>query len=153
SEAPGSKLSLMMIPGGPYRWLIGPRSDDLRYSTRSDLQLWVNGAPWGPAHSEHSLIRQGNTHAFSHWRDTLYFSIPVELNNDQSKLTISYKVKLIPNLLFGLLGATIACIFFSSRRNPQYAYSISLFIAFVLRTIPLILVYFAIFYFLTIIYG
>src|SRR5215468_10087458 len=47
--------------------LFGSRGDGPD-GPRSNLRLWVNGEPWGPPHSDYTVIRAGETRAFSHWK-------------------------------------------------------------------------------------
>ena len=49
-------------------------ADDDLQPTRSALRVYENGVPLGPAHAPHSTIRHLGAGAFSHWKDTIYFS-------------------------------------------------------------------------------
>ncbi len=42
--------------------------------TTSRLVLYEDDRELGPAHAQHDAIREGGRGAYSHWRDTLYFS-------------------------------------------------------------------------------
>lgn len=48
--------------------------DDIDNPARSELQLFEDGKPLGPAHSDHSRIRLVGGGLYSHWRRCLYFS-------------------------------------------------------------------------------
>jgi hypothetical protein len=53
--------------------LFASGGDNLSTST-SNVILYENGLPLGPAHSLHATIRTVGNGAFSHWRNLLYFS-------------------------------------------------------------------------------
>ena len=48
--------------------------DNLDNPARSDLQLFEDGRPLGPAHADHSRIRLVGGEPYSHWKRCLYFS-------------------------------------------------------------------------------
>ena len=90
--------------------LFGSRGDGPD-GPRSDLRLWVNGEPWGPPHGDYTVIRAGQTRAFSHWRDHVYFALP-DITNDASVIvTSTYSIGLRAQFFVGLLVATAASVF------------------------------------------
>jgi hypothetical protein len=48
---------------------------------RSNLKLWINGQPAGPAHTIHEEIRKQGAGRYSHWGDALLFSLPADSEN------------------------------------------------------------------------
>lgn len=48
--------------------------DNMNNPARSDLQLFEDGKPLGPAHSDHNRIRLIGGGLYSHWESNLYFS-------------------------------------------------------------------------------
>lgn len=49
-------------------------ADDEAGPRRSTARVYEDGVPLGPPHALHATIRNAGSGAFSHWRDTLYFS-------------------------------------------------------------------------------
>jgi len=47
--------------------------NDIDNPTKSDLQLWEDERPLGPAHAKHNRIRNAGTGAYSHWGRRSYF--------------------------------------------------------------------------------
>lgn len=49
-------------------------ADNDQARANSPLLVYENGAPLGPAHASHAVIRNSGSGAYSHWKDDLYFS-------------------------------------------------------------------------------
>jgi hypothetical protein len=70
----GHAYLFQMHPIGP-GWLYGVASDGPA-EARSELQVTLAGTALGPAHAAHERIRKVGNGAYSHWRGTLYLSMP-----------------------------------------------------------------------------
>ncbi|MDP1749122.1 MAG: Stf0 family sulfotransferase [Reyranella sp.] len=67
-------------------------SDQAR--ANSPLLVYENGAPLGPAHASHAIIRNTGSGAYSHWKDDLYFS--TSDNSDPNLNGRRYEIALGP---------------------------------------------------------
>jgi SAM-dependent methyltransferase len=82
---------------GGYAWActldVDWSSDDLADGQRSQVMLLEDGAPLGPAHTLHDVIRSQGRGAFSHWSGQLYFSTSDNTNPNQNgkQYLLSYK--------------------------------------------------------------
>lgn len=88
-------------------------SGDASSSKRqSDLQVFENGIPLGPAHSQHDAVRLVGGGAYSHWGGALYFSSSD--NSDPRTNGRDYTIKVTPvlrwwiTLISILSGAALA---------------------------------------------
>lgn len=70
SRAIRHQVGCAYIVAGPF----GEPGDDGEAPRRSSLTLFENGAPLGPAHSGHHLVREQGLGHYSHWGDSLVFS-------------------------------------------------------------------------------
>lgn len=125
-QAEGSGASVYLVHvglKGRRGWIVNAIDDDVG---TSDLKLWVNGEEWGPPHAAHTLIRGGDTHAFSHWDGNVHLWLPAELANDAAEVRVQYSLRLPPVLLRNLVTATVGLIFlhlalFGGRREEVRA--------------------------------
>jgi SAM-dependent methyltransferase len=69
----------VIVEQGGFGWAV--KTSDLfaegdtgDFPLRSSLQIFENGVPLGPAHSDHASIRELGGGRFSHWGEWLYFS-------------------------------------------------------------------------------
>ena len=67
-----------------FETLFNTSGDTLDDPYRSNLRLWINGQPAGPAHTIHEEIRKQGGGRYSHWGDTLLFSLPADTTNETS---------------------------------------------------------------------
>jgi 2-polyprenyl-3-methyl-5-hydroxy-6-metoxy-1,4-benzoquinol methylase len=69
----------VIIEQGGFGWAIKTsdlfaEGDTVDLPLRSSLQIFENGVPLGPPHSDHASIRELGGGRFSHWGEWLYFS-------------------------------------------------------------------------------
>lgn len=64
----GGRSYTVRLPAG------APPGDSPDSPLRSAVQVFENGAPLGPPHSQHAHVAEHGAGRFSHWGDTLYFS-------------------------------------------------------------------------------
>jgi hypothetical protein len=85
------------------------KSDVNENTFQSDLKLWINGQPMGPAHfSAHDGIRDGGTSAYSHWNGYLIFALPAGVpNTAETYATIQYRLTPLPGVTLLLLLANV----------------------------------------------
>ncbi len=68
---------------------------------RSNLRLWINGQPTGPAHTIHEDIRKQGGGRYSHWGDRLLFSLPDGApNGPETTAVVTYSPR-IQRSLYG----------------------------------------------------
>jgi hypothetical protein len=68
--------------------------DNTEHPFRSFLKLWINGRKMGPAHEQHEMIREATTRGFSHWGQSVIFSLPPGVKNAPETIaTIGYNVR------------------------------------------------------------
>jgi hypothetical protein len=110
----------------PFRALFGAKGDRPGGEFRSDLQMWLNGEIWGPPHATFMAISQGNTRAFSHWKDKLYFALPGHIANDANvMLMLRYSVKLRWPYSVALAVLGLAMFILWVRTAPRWVLSAS----------------------------
>lgn len=83
-----------VIPDSGYSYylsLFASGGDNLSTST-SNVIIYENGIPLGPAHSIHNTIRTVGNGAFSHWRNSLYFSASDNSDPRTNGRVYTYKV-------------------------------------------------------------
>src|SRR5438552_7347963 len=111
SREAGDTHYAYVVPVGreqPLECCLDPRGDTNVHSMQSDLRLWINGREMGPAHTDHETIRNGQTTAFSHWQDVLYFSLPAELaNRGATRATVRYSLRPPRGMTWLLIGLTV----------------------------------------------
>lgn len=66
--------------------------DSPEHPQRSRFELLENGAPLGPPHAAHRLIREQGRGHYSHWQNCLYFS--TSDNSDPNRNGRSYRLRL-----------------------------------------------------------
>jgi hypothetical protein len=69
----------VIVEQGGFGWAIKTsdlfaEGDTVGLPLRSSLQIFENGVPLGPPHSDHASIREIGGGRFSHWGEWLYFS-------------------------------------------------------------------------------
>jgi hypothetical protein len=110
----------------PFRALLGAKGGRPGNPFRSDLELRVNGESWGPPHATFMAISQGDTRAFSHWKDRLYFALPSHIANDANvTVTLRYSVKLEDTYSVTLALLTLAMFTLWVRAAPRWFFSVS----------------------------
>jgi hypothetical protein len=108
----------------PFRTLFGAKGDRPGNQFRSDLELRVNGEIWGPAHAPFTVVNQGETRAFTHWIDRLFFALPAHFANDERvTLTLSYSVKLRDFYSVALAVLALATFILWVRAAPRWVFS------------------------------
>lgn len=90
------------------RLILNTKGDSNDNPLASDLTLRINGRAVDDPHKPHDQIAQAAP-SFSHWFDTLYFSLPrgVE-NNGAAQVTVRYPLRVKNGITTGLLLATAA---------------------------------------------
>ena len=78
-------------------------SDETNFQA-SRIELYEQGAPLGPPHTAHTVIRNQGSGGFSHWRDQLYFSASdnSDPNTNRRAYLLRYRATL-PVFLYVLL--------------------------------------------------
>jgi hypothetical protein len=81
----------------PWAWPIAHFEGDSNLNPQiSKLSLLENGQPIGKAHALHSVIRTSGLSHYSHWGDSLYFSVPD--CSDPRVNDRSYEIRIQPSL-------------------------------------------------------
>lgn len=90
-----------------YLPLFASGGDNLSTST-SNVTIYENGLPLGPAHSLHATVRTVGKGAFSHWRNSLYFSASDNSDPRTNGRTYTYKVSsgACPTKICGTIDTT-----------------------------------------------
>ncbi|WP_040616404.1 hypothetical protein, partial [Roseibium sp. TrichSKD4] len=94
-EAPSNALTVQLNPEGELRYLFVTDGDTSKNPYKSNARISANALPLGPAHVIHETIRSGNAAqgSFSHWHDSVLFSLPNELANGSNvTLEITYQL-------------------------------------------------------------
>ena len=92
--------------------------------SRSNLRLWINGQPAGPAHALHAEIRNQGGGRYSHWGNVLLFSLPPDtINEAGTTAVVEYSLRLQNKIYsFGWLGLVLSSAFLTFRawqRDPE----------------------------------
>jgi hypothetical protein len=90
---------------------ISSGSDTNEQPRRSNLQASINGVPLGPPHALHTDIMSKGEGRFSHWGETLVFSLPSNAQNSESTtLEIRYSWRFTNATWWVLVSGLIASI-------------------------------------------
>jgi hypothetical protein len=93
-------LNLKLQKYIPIKYLLSSCGDSLLKPRQSQIELSVNGSLLTSAHSLHVDIRSKGDGLFSHWGDTILFSLPQGFeNNDKVSLGIRFPIFLNPTLV------------------------------------------------------
>jgi hypothetical protein len=124
-ESSGTSESYLIRLGQDARWarLFANSGDTPNDPRRSNLRLWVNGQPAGPAHTTHDDIRKHGGGRYSHWGDVLLFSLPAGTTNEPSTVAVVEYSPAMPPSIYGLgcVGVVLASAFLlvrAYRRDP-----------------------------------
>jgi len=84
-------------PDQGFCWIVdlpaqAAHGDDLDNPARSELQLFEDSTPLGPAHADHHRIRVVGGGLYSHWKRQLYFSTSDNIPPAASRRKIRVRV-------------------------------------------------------------
>jgi hypothetical protein len=98
----------------PFRALFGAKG----------LKMRLNGEIWAPPHATFMAISQGDTRAFSYWKDRLYFALPSHIANDANvTLTLRYSIELRASYSVVLAVLALAIFILWVRAAPRWVFS------------------------------
>ncbi len=101
-----------------FKCCVGLRSDNNEHPSQSDLRLWINEREMSPAHTQHELIRKGETTGFSNWAGYVILALPSGVQNDSKvKATVRYALRPIPGstAVFALAASLLSVIAYRRR--------------------------------------
>ena len=107
---------------------IGASPDSNLSPSESDISFSINGEALAP-HTPHSELFLGKA-GFSHWGDSIIFSLGEQFPRDNFIGTIKFKVTLTSFLLTGALVVFIFCSLFYFRNNKLIAQLIRFFLCY-----------------------
>jgi hypothetical protein len=124
-ESSDTSQSYVITLGKDARWarLFTTSGDTPDDPHRSNLRLWINGRPAGPAHTIHDDIRNHGGGRYSHWDDVLLFSLPAEITNGPGTIAVvEYSPAIRTSIYgFGCAGFVLTAAFLlvrTYRRDP-----------------------------------